>query len=45
VFVLGFRLSSVGRLTVRQVPPGGLAAAVAWQLLQTFGGLYIERVR
>jgi membrane protein len=26
------------------VAPGALAAAVAWQLLQTFGGLYIERV-
>jgi hypothetical protein len=26
------------------VVPGALAAAVAWQLLQTFGGLYIERV-
>jgi uncharacterized BrkB/YihY/UPF0761 family membrane protein len=44
VFTLAFRLSSVRRLTVRQVAPGALAAAVAWQLLQTFGGLYIERV-
>jgi inner membrane protein YhjD len=44
VFVLGFRLSSVRRLTVRQVAPGAIAAAVAWQLLQTFGGIYIERV-
>jgi inner membrane protein YhjD len=44
VFVLAFRLSSVRRLTVRQVAPGAVAAAVAWQLLQTFGGLYIERV-
>ena len=44
VFTLAFRLSSVRRLTVRQVVPGALAAAVAWQLLQTFGGLYIERV-
>jgi inner membrane protein YhjD len=44
VFVLGFRLSTVRRLTVRQVAPGALTAAVVWQLLQTFGGLYIERV-
>jgi YihY family inner membrane protein len=44
VFVLGFRLSTVRRLTVRQVAPGALAAAVVWQLLQTFGGLYVERV-
>jgi hypothetical protein len=44
VFTLAFRLASVRRLTVRQVAPGALAAAVVWQLLQTFGGLYIERV-
>jgi membrane protein len=31
-------------LTLRQVAPGALAAAVVWQLLQTFGGLYVERV-
>jgi Virulence factor BrkB len=42
--VLGFRLSTVRQVTVRQVVPGALAAAVVWQLLQTFGGLYVERV-
>ena len=44
VFVLGFRLSTFRPVTVRQVLPGALAAAVVWQLLQTFGGLYVERV-
>jgi YihY family inner membrane protein len=44
VFILGFRLSTARPLTVRQVAPGAIAAAVAWQLLQTFGGFYIERV-
>jgi YihY family inner membrane protein len=44
VFVLGFRLTTARRLTVRQVAPGALAAAVAWQLLQTFGGVYVARV-
>jgi YihY family inner membrane protein len=44
VFVLGFRMASVRSLTIRQVLPGALAAAVAWQLMQTFGGLYVERV-
>jgi uncharacterized BrkB/YihY/UPF0761 family membrane protein len=44
VFVLGFRLTTARRLTVRQVAPGALAAAVAWQLLQSFGGVYVARV-
>jgi inner membrane protein YhjD len=44
VFVLGFRLTTARRLTVRQVAPGALAAAVAWQLLQSFGGIYVARV-
>lgn len=44
VFVLGFRQTTARRLTVRQVVPGALAAAVAWQLLQSFGGIYVARV-
>jgi len=44
VFVLGFRLTTARRLTVRQVAPGALAAAVAWQLLQSFGGIYVTHV-
>ena len=44
LFVVGFRMTTVRRLTVRQVAPGALVAAVVWQLLQTFGGLYVERV-
>jgi YihY family inner membrane protein len=44
VFVLGFRLTTARRLTVRQVAPGALVAAVVWQLLQTFGGVYVARV-
>jgi YihY family inner membrane protein len=44
VFVLGFRLTTARRLTVRQVLPGAVAAAVAWQLLQSFGGVYVARV-
>jgi uncharacterized BrkB/YihY/UPF0761 family membrane protein len=44
VFVLGFRLTTARRLTVRQVAPGALAAAVAWQLLQSFGGIYVAHV-
>ncbi len=44
VFVLGFRLTTARRLSVRQVAPGALTAAVAWQLLQSFGGVYVARV-
>jgi YihY family inner membrane protein len=44
VFVLAFKLATPRRLTVRQVVPGALAAAVAWQLLQSFGGRYVGHV-
>jgi uncharacterized BrkB/YihY/UPF0761 family membrane protein len=44
VFVLGFRQTTARRLSVRQVLPGALAAAVGWQLLQSFGGFYVSRV-
>ena len=44
VFVLGFRLATSRDLTVRQVAPGAVAAAVVWQLLQSFGGLYVGHV-
>jgi inner membrane protein YhjD len=44
VFVLAFKLATPRRLTVRQVAPGALIAAVAWQLLQSFGGRYVGHV-
>jgi inner membrane protein YhjD len=44
VFVLGFRWTTARRLTIRQVAPGALAAAVVWQLLQSFGGIYVAHV-
>jgi membrane protein len=44
VFVLAFRLATARRLTVGQVAPGALIAAVLWQLLQTFGVSYVSRV-
>ena len=44
VFIFGFRQTTARRLTVRQVLPGALAAAVAWQLLQSFGGIYVAHV-
>ena len=44
VFVLGFRITTARRLTTRQVLPGAATAAVLWQLLQSFGGLYVAGV-
>jgi inner membrane protein YhjD len=44
VFVLGFRVATARELTVRDVAPGALIAAVVWQLLQSFGGLYVGHV-
>jgi YihY family inner membrane protein len=44
VFVLGFRITTARRLTTRQVAPGALTAALLWQLLQSFGGVYVARV-
>jgi uncharacterized BrkB/YihY/UPF0761 family membrane protein len=44
VFVFAFRLATPRPLTVRQVAPGALGAAVLWQLLQTFGVTYVGHV-
>jgi uncharacterized BrkB/YihY/UPF0761 family membrane protein len=44
VFVLAFKLATPRPLTVRQVAPGALLAAVLWQLLQTFGVTYVGHV-
>ena len=44
--VLGvmMRLSTPQRETLREVLPGALMIAVLWQLLQAFGGAYVEHV-
>jgi membrane protein len=42
--VLAFRLATARDLGVRDVAPGALAAAVVWQLLQSFGGILVTRV-
>jgi membrane protein len=43
-FVFAFRIATTRALSIRDVLAGALAAAVIWQLLQTFGVLYVERV-
>lgn len=44
MFVFAFRIATTRELTTRQVLPGALAAAVLWQLLQTFGVSYVTHV-
>jgi membrane protein len=44
VFVFGFRIATARDLSIREVAPGALVAAVIWQLLQSFGVLYINHV-
>lgn len=44
VYIFAFRLATARPLTVRHVAPGAIAAAVIWQLLQSFGVIYVNRV-
>jgi len=41
ICLVAFRVTTARRLTYRQVLPGALAAAVVWQLLQSFGAGYV----
>lgn len=42
VFVLVFRKSTTRPVSVQDVAPGAVAAAVLWQLLQSFGATYVK---
>lgn len=44
VFAVAFKISTTRALTLRQVAPGAIAAAVVWQMLQTFGLVYVTSV-
>ncbi|MGI9093466.1 MAG: YihY/virulence factor BrkB family protein [Mycobacteriales bacterium] len=44
VFVFAFKIAPARDLSVRDVVPGAVAAAVVWQLLQSFGVLYVGHV-
>jgi YihY family inner membrane protein len=44
VFILVFRVSTPRELSYRAVLPGALVATVAWQLLQSFGVVYVQHV-
>jgi membrane protein len=44
VAIFAFRFAPARRLSVRNVVPGAIAAAVIWQLLQSFGVVYVRHV-
>ncbi len=44
VAIFAFRFAPARRLSVRDVAPGAIAAAVIWQLLQSFGVIYVRHV-
>lgn len=44
VFVFVFQIATARDLTIRDVVPGAVTAAVVWQLLQSFGVVYVETV-
>lgn len=43
-FVVGFRLATSRRLSIFDVLPGAVTAALAWQLLQLFGKTYVSHI-
>ncbi len=44
VFSLAFKIATARELTWAQVRPGAIAAAIVWQVLQTFGAAYVGHV-
>jgi uncharacterized BrkB/YihY/UPF0761 family membrane protein len=44
VSIFAFRFAAARRLSVRDVAPGAIGAAVIWQLLQSFGVIYVRHV-
>jgi YihY family inner membrane protein len=44
VFMLAFRVGTARELRTRDIAPGAIGAAVTWQLLQSFGTLYVGHV-
>ena len=44
VAIFAFRFAPGRRLSVRDVAPGAVGAAVIWQLLQSFGVIYVRHV-
>lgn len=43
-FLLAFRVATARDVSVADIAPGAIGAAVGWQLLQTFGVIYVNHV-
>ncbi len=44
LFMASFRLLTSAKLTFRELAPGAVFAAIAWEILQVLGGVYIHHV-
>jgi YihY family inner membrane protein len=44
IFVFAFRIATVRNVSLRDVFPGAVAAAIGWQLLQSFGVVFVNHV-
>jgi membrane protein len=44
IFIVAFRLTTARPVRTRDVAPGAIAAAFAWQILQSFGALFVRKV-
>jgi membrane protein len=44
VLLFAFRVATVRKLSIRDVLPGAIVAAIGWQLLQSFGVVYVNHV-
>jgi membrane protein len=42
LFVLAFRTLTTRKVAIREVLPGSVLAAVAWQILQSLGAIYVD---
>jgi membrane protein len=44
IFFVGFRIATARALTVNDILPGAIAAAIGWQLVESFGAAYVGHV-
>ncbi|SCB96552.1 MULTISPECIES: YihY/virulence factor BrkB family protein [unclassified Gordonia (in: high G+C Gram-positive bacteria)] len=44
VFTVAFRIGTARDVSIRDVLPGAFGAAVCWQIIQTFGAVYVQHV-
>jgi membrane protein len=44
VFLLAFRIATARDVSVADIAPGAIAAAIGWQLLQRFGIVYVNHI-